>query len=182
MRKSALQLNSFVLSIYVLVQDWECSKRDGGRKEKMVYYLKGTLPAKTNAAGGASGLTISTGNGGSVDKSSAGVPSQAVTGGSPRMTPGSGGGGGSSKSLVSSAGGSSSSQKASAKTAPVPLPTGVPHFGGSEGHRSYFHAEALERGLRRANATLAKLGESTGELLDRNLHCVFFFFLKTLEP
>lgn len=128
----------------------------------MVYYLKGTLPAKANAAGGGGvlGLAISasSSSGGSTDKSSAGVPSQAFAGGSPRMTPGTGGG---SKSVTGSAGGSSHS-KASAKTTPISFPMGVPHFGGSEGHRCYFHAEALERGLRRANATLAKLGESTG--------------------
>jgi len=134
----------------------------------MVYYLKGTLPAKANAApggGGVHGLTISAGSsssgGSSTDKSSAGVPSQAFAVGSPRMTPSTGGG---SKSVTGSAGGSSHS-KASAKTTPISLPMGVPHFGGSEGHRCYFHAEALERGLRRANATLAKLGESTGEAL-----------------
>jgi hypothetical protein len=34
--------------------------------------------------------------------------------------------------------------------------------GGSQASRWYFHTESLERGLKRANATLQRLGRSTG--------------------
>jgi hypothetical protein len=103
-----------------------------------VYYVKGTLHPKGLAPGASSS-----------DKWAAGAQGLGgAAAGNPRPAPG------------PAAKGSSGNLRASAKAA---LPTGVPWFGGSDGHRSYFHAEALERGLRRANATLAKLGESTGK-------------------
>lgn len=84
----------------------------GHKKEKVVFYIKGTKPKEAASGVGSSPLPAS------------------GSGGTPR--------------------------------GPAPKFFGVPFFGGEECHRSFFHAEALERGLRRANATLAKLGASTG--------------------
>jgi len=111
-------------------RDWEKRTRDDGTKAgQTVFYVKGTC--RHSAASS------------SASSSSAGRPPSP---GSPRQRTdssvlGRGGGGSSSP-------GASGGRYGTGYTPPAPsprpfVPGGVPHFGGAEGHRSYFHTEAV---------------------------------------
>jgi hypothetical protein len=145
-------------------RDWDKRTVDNGTKAgQAVFYVKGTASAATGAKiTGGSGGTPRGHAASSPDGSHHGAASPRDGAAAPAVARAASGARLSSSSSSSSSSNSSRSAAAAAVPAARGLVGGVPHFGGAAGHRSFFHTEAVQRGVARANSTLARLGQVTG--------------------